>query len=101
MRENGYWPPVLPQLFLEAQILNDEAVADLREIGEVEQAVLDDPYFKITLEQEAEMLEVLERHGYSARRDDALLVRCEYIGEDCSEALTAIEAGTYTSRNRL
>jgi hypothetical protein len=67
------WPIMATQYALDilpGDVLNDLAQeAGAEELG----TILDGNYLHVPLDREAEMLAVLDRHGISARRDDALI----------------------------
>lgn len=72
------WPPMPTQYALD--LLPREVLEDLCEDAGAEEVwtTLDGNYLHVPLDREAELLAVLDRHGISARRDDALI---EGLGE--------------------
>ncbi|MGO1738112.1 MAG: hypothetical protein ACTHYM_03835 [Actinomycetaceae bacterium] len=92
LRADGDWPMMAPQYVLEHAVLPGDV---LRELGTVESTVFNGNYLSIPSSGERAMLEVLERNGYDCRRDDELIVRCQYINEDLESTLKQIAEGTY------
>ncbi|WP_454778203.1 hypothetical protein [Georgenia muralis] len=81
---DGDWPPMATQYALDQQLFPEELRED---IGQVVRTTLNGDYLKIPASREKEVVALLGEHGFVCRRDDELVLRCSYVGENLEHVL--------------